>query len=59
MFDSSVAKASRHVPLDRSSGLDEGVQLMVEARDALLDPQRIAYDGQQGMPSGCSCSTWS
>jgi len=55
MFDSSVAKGQPATfPLDQViPGWTEGVQLMVEGeKTRFWIPQRIAYDGQQGMPSG-------
>jgi peptidylprolyl isomerase len=55
MFDSSVAKGKPATfPLDQViPGWTEGVQLMVEGeKTRFWIPQRIAYDGQQGMPSG-------
>ena len=55
MFDSSVAKGKPATfPLDQViPGWTEGVQLMVEGeKTRLWIPQRIAYDGQQGMPAG-------
>jgi peptidylprolyl isomerase len=55
MFDSSVAKGQPATfSLDQViPGWTEGVQLMVEGEKARFwIPQRIAYDGQQGMPSG-------
>jgi len=55
MFDSSVAKGQPATfPLDQViPGWTEGVQLMVEGEKIRFwIPQRIAYDGQQGMPSG-------
>jgi len=55
MFDSSVAKGQPATfPLDQViPGWTEGVQLMVEGeKTRFWIPQRIAYDGQSGMPSG-------
>ena len=55
MFDSSVAKGKPATfPLDQViPGWTEGVQLMVEGeKTRFWIPQRIAYDGQQGSPSG-------
>jgi peptidylprolyl isomerase len=55
MFDSSVAKGQPATfPLDQViPGWTEGVQLMVEGeKTRFWIPQRLAYDGQQGMPSG-------
>ena len=55
MFDSSVAKGQPATfPLDQViPGWTEGVQLMVEGeKTRFWIPQRLAYDGQQGMPMG-------
>ncbi len=55
MFDSSVVRGQPATfPLDQViPGWTEGVQLMVEGeKTRFWIPQRIAYDGQQGMPSG-------
>jgi len=55
MFDSSVGRGQPATfPLDQViPGWTEGVQLMVEGeKTRFWIPQRIAYDGQQGMPSG-------
>jgi peptidylprolyl isomerase len=55
MFDSSVAKGQPATfPLDQViPGWTEGVQLMVEGeKTRFWIPQRIAYDGQSGMPAG-------
>ena len=55
MFDSSVQRGQPATfPLDQViPGWTEGVQLMVEGeKTRFWIPQRIAYDGQQGMPSG-------
>jgi peptidylprolyl isomerase len=55
MFDSSVAKGQPTTfPLDQViPGWTEGVQLMVEGeKTRFWIPQRLAYDGQQGMPMG-------
>jgi peptidylprolyl isomerase len=55
MFDSSVAKGQPATfPLDQViPGWTEGVQLMVEGeKTRFWIPQRLAYDGQQGMPAG-------
>jgi peptidylprolyl isomerase len=55
MFDSSVAKGQPATfPLDQViPGWTEGVQLMVEGENTRFwIPQRIAYDGQSGMPAG-------
>jgi peptidylprolyl isomerase len=55
MFDSSVAKGKPATfPLDQViPGWTEGVQLMVEGeKTRFWIPQRIAYDGQTGMPQG-------
>ncbi len=55
MFDSSVAKGQpASFPLDQViPGWTEGVQLMVEGeKTRFWIPQRLAYDGQQGMPMG-------
>jgi peptidylprolyl isomerase len=55
MFDSSVAKGQPATfPLGNViPGWTEGVQLMVEGeRTRFWIPQRLAYDGQSGMPAG-------
>jgi FKBP-type peptidyl-prolyl cis-trans isomerase len=55
MFDSSVARGKPATfGLDQViPGWTEGVQLMVEGeKTRFWIPQRIAYDGQSGMPSG-------
>ena len=55
MFDSSVSRGQAATfPLDQViPGWTEGVQLMVEGeKTRFWIPQRIAYDGQQGMPAG-------
>jgi peptidylprolyl isomerase len=55
MFDSSVAKGQPATfPLDQViPGWTEGVQLMVEGeKTRFWIPQRLAYDGQSGMPAG-------
>jgi peptidylprolyl isomerase len=55
MFDSSVSKGQPATfPLDQViPGWTEGVQLMVEGeKTRFWIPQRLAYDGQQGMPAG-------
>ena len=55
MFDSSVARGQAATfPLDQViPGWTEGVQLMVEGeKTRFWIPQRLAYDGQQGMPMG-------
>jgi FKBP-type peptidyl-prolyl cis-trans isomerase len=55
MFDSSVSKGQPiSFPLDRViPGWTEGVQLMVEGeKTRFWIPQKIAYDGAEGMPKG-------
>lgn len=55
MFDSSVVRGQAATfPLDEViPGWTEGVQLMVEGeKRRFWIPQRLAYDGQEGMPQG-------
>jgi peptidylprolyl isomerase len=55
MFDSSVTRGQAATfPLDQViPGWTEGVQLMVEGeKTRFWIPQRLAYDGQTGMPAG-------
>lgn len=55
MFDSSVMRGQpASFPLDQViPGWTEGVQLMVEGeKTRFWIPERIAYDGQAGMPKG-------